>query len=72
MMINSILFNTLSYQKTHINLMLLIKVYKSSSDMAKVQINSEKITPLGGTFSIMELFDALLSKVIDATLEKRC
>ena len=40
--------------------------------MAKVQINSEKITPLGGTFSIMELFDALLSKVIDATLEKRC
>ena len=29
--------------------------------MAKVQIKSEQITPLGGIFSIMEQFDALLS-----------
>ena len=28
--------------------------------MAKVQIKSEKITPFGGIFSIMEQFDALL------------
>lgn len=28
--------------------------------MAKVQIKSEKITPFGGIFSIMDQFDALL------------
>ena len=28
--------------------------------MAKVQIKSEKLTPFGGIFSIMEQFDALL------------
>ena len=52
--------------------MLHIKVHKSSSDIAKVQIKSEKITPFGGIFSIMEQFDALLSNVIDSTLGKRC
>ena len=36
--------------------------------MAKVQIKSEKITPFGGIFSIMEQFDALLSNVVDSTL----
>ena len=40
--------------------------------MAKVQIKSEKVTPFGGIFSIMEQFDALLSNVIDSTLGKRC
>ena len=40
--------------------------------MAKVQIKSKQITPLGGIFSIMEQFDALLSKVIDSTLGERC
>ena len=40
--------------------------------MAKVQIKSEQITPFGGIFSIMEQFDALLSKVIDSTLGERC
>ena len=40
--------------------------------MAKVQIKSEQITPFGGTFSIMEQFDALLSKEIDSTSGKRC
>lgn len=29
--------------------------------MAKVQIKSEKLTPFGGIFWIMELFDALLA-----------
>ena len=28
--------------------------------MAKIQIKSEKLTPFGGIFSIMEQFDALL------------
>ena len=32
--------------------------------MAKVQIKSEKLTPFGGFFSIMEQFDALLAQTI--------
>ena len=48
-----------------LNLVLHIKANKSSSDIAKVQIKSEQITPFGGIFSIMEQFDALLSGIID-------
>ena len=40
--------------------------------MAKVQIKSEKPTPFGGIFPIMEQFDALLAQTIDSTLEMRC
>ena len=40
--------------------------------MAKIQIKSEKLTPLGGIFSIMEQFDSTLSSVIDSTLGLRC
>jgi antirestriction protein len=36
--------------------------------MAKIQIKSEKLTPFGGIFSIMEKFDSMLSPVIDSTL----
>ena len=36
--------------------------------MAKVQIKSEKLTPFGGIFSIMEQFDTLLVQTIDSTL----
>ena len=39
--------------------------------MAKIQIKSEKLTPLRGIFAIMEQFDALLSKTIDFTLGLR-
>ena len=35
--------------------------------MAKVAIKSEKLTPFGGIFPIMELFDSKLSSVIDST-----
>ncbi len=31
--------------------------------MAKIQIKSEKLTPFGGIFSIMEQFDALLAQI---------
>ena len=31
--------------------------------MAKIQIKSEKLTPFGGIFSIMEQFDSTLSSV---------
>ena len=40
--------------------------------MTKVQIKSEKLTPLGGVFSIMEQFDALLAQTINSTLGLRC
>ena len=40
--------------------------------MAKIQIKSEKLTPFGGIFSIMEQFDSILSSVIDSTLSLRC
>lgn len=40
--------------------------------MAKIVIKSEKLTPFGGIFSIMELFDQMLSAEIDNVLGKRC
>lgn len=40
--------------------------------MAKGQIKSEKLTPFGGIFSIMEQFDSMLSPIIDQTLGQRC
>ena len=40
--------------------------------MAKIQIKSEKLTPFGGIFSIMEQFDALLAQTIDSSLGLRC
>ena len=40
--------------------------------MAKVQIKSEKLTPYGGIFQIMEQFDSMFSAVIDSTLGQRC
>ena len=40
--------------------------------MKKIQIKSEKLTPLGGMFSIMEQFDSTLSSVIDSTFGLRC
>ena len=36
--------------------------------MAKIQIKSEKPTPYGGFFSIIELFNALLAQTIDSIL----
>ena len=40
--------------------------------MAKIQIKSEKLTPFGGIFAMMEQFDSTLSYVIDTTLGLRC
>lgn len=40
--------------------------------MAKIRIKSDKLTPFGGIFPIMERFDALLSQTIDSTLGLRC
>ena len=33
--------------------------------MAKIAIKSEKLTPFGGIFSIMEQFDSMFSPIID-------
>ena len=41
-------------------LVLQISIAKSPNDMANVQIKSEKLTPFGGIFPIMEQFDVLL------------
>jgi len=40
--------------------------------MAKKAIKSEKLTPFGGIFAMMEQFDSTLSYVIDTTLGLRC
>ena len=40
--------------------------------MIKIAIKSDKITPFGGIFSIMQQFDRSLSQVIDSTLGVRC
>ena len=42
-------------ENSHI-VVLQLKIRKTLNDMAKVQIKSEKITPFGGIFSIMEQF----------------
>ena len=39
--------------------------------MAKIQIKGEKLTPFGGIFHVMELFERHLSHIIDKTLGKR-
>ena len=40
--------------------------------MAKIQIKSEKLTPFGGYFRVMEQFDSTLASVIDSTLGLKC
>src|SRR5574344_3070822 len=39
--------------------------------MAKIQIKSAKLTPFGGIFHVMDLFERHLSHIIDGTLGKR-
>ena len=41
------------------------------NDVAKVQIKSEKITPFGGIFFVLDKFDRILSSVIDSHLGLR-
>lgn len=49
-------------------LVLQTSIAKSPNDMANVQIKSEKLTPFGRIFPIMEQFDALLAQTIDSTI----
>ena len=39
--------------------------------MANIQIKSEKITPFGGIFSIMDEFNRVLGEIVDSTLGLR-
>ena len=49
-------------------LVLQTSIAKSPNDMANVQIKSEKLTPFGRIFPIIEQFDALLAQTIDSTI----
>ena len=40
------------------SLILVLKKKNPTIDMAKIQIKSERLTPFGGLFSIMEQFDS--------------
>ena len=40
--------------------------------MAKIAIKSEKITPFGGIFHVMNQFSSVLELVIDEVLGRRC
>ena len=53
-------------------LVLLKKIKEPATDMTKIAIKSDKITPFGGIFSIMQQFDRSLSQVIDSILGVRC
>ena len=57
--------------KNSLILVLQNKQENSTIDMAKIQIKSEKLTPFGGIFSIIEQFDSTLSSIIDSTLGLR-
>lgn len=48
------------------------KTSKRLTDMAKIEIKSDRITPFGGIFPVMEQFDSMLSRTIDTTLGLRC
>lgn len=54
-----------------LNLVLQKKLTKTSLDMTKIQIKSEKLTSFGGIFPIMEKFDRMLSRTIDSILGLR-
>ena len=58
--------------KNSLILVLQNKQENSTIDMAKIHIKSEKLTPFGGIFFVMEQFDSALSSVIDSTLGLRC
>ena len=50
-----------------LTLVLQIKTSKKIiNDVAKVQQKSEKITPFGGIFFVLDKFDRILSSVIDS------
>jgi hypothetical protein len=47
------------------------KQTKKTDDMTKIAIKSEKITPFGGIFHVMDQFSCVLEPVIDEVLGLR-
>ena len=47
-----------------LTLVLQIKTSKIINDMAKIRKKTEKITPFGGIFFVLDRFDRILSSVI--------
>ena len=54
-----------------LTLVLQIKTSKIINDTAKVQQKSEKVTPFGGIFFVLDIFVRILSSVIDSHLGLR-
>ena len=54
-----------------LTLVLQIKTSKIINDVAKIQQKSEKITAFGGMFFVLDIFDRILSYVIDSHLGLR-
>ena len=48
-----------------LTLVLRLTTSKIINDVAKVQIKSEKITPIGGIFHVRELFSRFVAPIID-------
>ncbi|MCL6749338.1 hypothetical protein DEM91_12170 [Prevotella sp. TCVGH] len=59
---NKKLLRILPCQNFH--LVLQKKQENPTIDLAKIQIKSERLTPFGGLFSIMEQFDSTLSSIV--------
>ena len=55
-----------------LTLVLRLTTSKIINDVAKVQIKSEKITPVGGIFHVRELFSRFVAPIIDKVLGIRC
>ena len=55
-----------------LTLVLQFKTSKIIYDMANIIIKSQKITPFGGIFHVMEKFDRYIGPVVDGELGLRC
>ena len=55
-----------------LTLVLQFKTSKIINGMANISIKSQKITPFGGIFHVMEKFDRYIGPVVDGELGLRC
>ena len=53
-------------------LVLQFKTSKIINGMSNISIKSQKITPFGGIFHVMEKFDRYIGPVVDGELGLRC
>ena len=62
----------LSCQIIHLSMCCKSKYVSNPTDMAKVAIKSEKLSPFGGIFHVREQFSRFVGPVIDKVLGLRC